>query len=47
MLARGRPCGAKNWGHMIEGYEGTLDRLDSMCSAAPIYFYVVRYLCMA
>ena len=32
---------------MIDGHDGTLDRLDSMCSAAPIYFHVVRYFCMA
>jgi len=31
---------------MIEGHDGTLDRLDSVCFAVPIYFYVVSCLCV-
>ncbi|AWM79305.1 phosphatidate cytidylyltransferase [Gammaproteobacteria bacterium ESL0073] len=38
-----RDCGIKDWGHMIEGHGGMLDRLDSVCFAAPIFFHVVRY----
>lgn len=38
-----RSLGAKDWGHMIEGHGGMLDRLDSVCFAAPIFFHVVRY----
>lgn len=39
-----RDQGIKDWGHMIEGHGGMLDRLDSVCFAAPIFFHVVRYL---
>lgn len=38
-----RDRGIKDWGHMIEGHGGMLDRLDSVCFAAPIFFHVVRY----
>jgi len=38
-----RSLGAKDWGQMIEGHGGILDRLDSVVFAAPIFFHVVRY----
>ena len=38
-----RSWGAKDWGQMIEGHGGILDRLDSVVFAAPIFFHVVRY----
>ncbi|MFD1260693.1 phosphatidate cytidylyltransferase [Entomomonas asaccharolytica] len=38
-----RDQGIKDWGYMIEGHGGMLDRLDSVCFAAPIFFHVVRY----
>jgi phosphatidate cytidylyltransferase len=28
---------------MIEGHGGMLDRLDSVCFAAPIFFHMTRY----
>ena len=28
---------------MIEGHGGMLDRLDSVCFAAPIFFHLTRY----
>jgi phosphatidate cytidylyltransferase len=28
---------------MIEGHGGMLDRLDSVCFAAPVFFHLVRY----
>ena len=43
MSAIKRDRGVKDWGHMIEGYGGMLDRLGSVCFAAPIFFNVVRY----
>ncbi len=38
-----RSLGAKDWGQMIEGHGGMLDRLDSVTFAAPVFFHVVRY----
>ncbi|HMF68546.1 MAG TPA: phosphatidate cytidylyltransferase [Phyllobacterium sp.] len=38
-----RDRGVKDWGHMIEGHGGMLDRADSLVFAAPIFFHVVRY----
>jgi phosphatidate cytidylyltransferase len=38
-----RSLGAKDWGVMIEGHGGVLDRTDSICFAAPIFFHVVRF----
>lgn len=38
-----RDRGAKDWGTMIRGHGGILDRLDSVCFAAPVFFHVVRY----
>ena len=38
-----RSYGVKDWGRMIDGHGGMLDRVDSLCFAAPIFFHVVRY----
>jgi len=38
-----RSLGAKDWGQMIEGHGGMLDRLDSVSFAAPVFFHVIRY----
>ena len=43
MSAIKRDRGVKDWGAMIEGHGGMLDRLDSLCFSAPIFFHVVRY----
>lgn len=42
MSAIKRDCGAKDWGCMIEGHGGMLDRLDSVAFAAPVFFYLTR-----
>jgi phosphatidate cytidylyltransferase len=38
-----RSLGAKDWGSMIEGHGGMLDRIDSISFAAPIFFHLTRY----
>ena len=43
MSAMKRSMGGKDWGNMISGHGGMLDRMDSLCFAAPIFFHVVRY----
>jgi phosphatidate cytidylyltransferase len=43
MSAIKRDRGVKDWGRMIEGHGGVLDRLDSVIFAAPIFFNVTRY----
>jgi len=42
MSAIKRDRGVKDWGTMIEGHGGMLDRVDSVCFSAPIFFHVVR-----
>jgi len=41
-----RSLGAKDWGSMIEGHGGMLDRLDSVSFAAPVFFHFTRYFFM-
>lgn len=38
-----RDRGVKDWGHMIEGHGGMLDRADSLVFSAPVFFHIVRY----
>ncbi|GAC1040063.1 phosphatidate cytidylyltransferase [Rhizobium sp. No.120] len=43
MSAIKRDRGVKDWGHLIEGHGGLIDRLDSVVFSAPIFFHLVRY----
>jgi phosphatidate cytidylyltransferase len=43
MSAIKRDRGVKDWGQMIEGHGGMLDRLDSVVFAAPVFFHVTRF----
>jgi phosphatidate cytidylyltransferase len=38
-----RDRGVKDWGAIIEGHGGMLDRVDSISFSAPIFFHIVRY----
>ena len=43
MSAIKRDRGVKDWGDMIEGHGGMLDRLDSVVFAAPVFFHATRF----
>lgn len=38
-----RSLGAKDWGTMIDGHGGALDRMDSVSFAAPVFFHLTNY----
>ena len=38
-----RDRGVKDWGQMIAGHGGFIDRLDSVIFSAPIFFHLTRY----
>jgi phosphatidate cytidylyltransferase len=43
MSAIKRDRGVKDWGHVIAGHGGFIDRLDSVVFSAPVFFHLVRY----
>ena len=43
MSAIKRDRGVSDYGTLVSGHAGILDRIDSICFAAPVFFHLTRY----